>query len=153
MTASDRNPSYFNSKIHSGWSKGRGLRDNGMGWNAIGRRIANRMAKIGRRPAPLRLVRKHLLLILAYTERLKPAGSETMRKTSIAVLLACSLVTAVATPQTQKESAPLAPNVKVGGPAPDFTLMDQNGQSHSLHDYRGKKNVALAFYLWAFSPT
>jgi cytochrome oxidase Cu insertion factor (SCO1/SenC/PrrC family) len=76
-----------------------------------------------------------------------------MRKTSIAVLLACSLVNAVALAQTQKESAPLAPNVKVGGPAPDFTLMDQNGQSHSLHDYRGKKNVALAFYLWAFSPT
>jgi len=76
-----------------------------------------------------------------------------MRKTSIAVLLACSLVNAMALAQTQKESAPLAPNVKVGGPAPDFTLMDQNGQSHSLHDYRGKKNVALAFYLWAFSPT
>jgi hypothetical protein len=28
--------SYFSSKIHSGWSKGRGLRDNSMGWNAIG---------------------------------------------------------------------------------------------------------------------
>ena len=37
MTASERKPSYFNSNIHSGWSKGRGLRDNGMGWNAMGR--------------------------------------------------------------------------------------------------------------------
>jgi hypothetical protein len=105
---------------------------------------------MGRRPAPLQVVRKHLLLILAYTERLNPAGSETMRKTSIAVLLACSLVNAVALAQTQKESAP---PVKVGGPARDFTLVDQNGQPHSLHDYRGKKNVVLAFYLWAFSPT
>jgi len=74
-----------------------------------------------------------------------------MRKTSIAVLLACSLVTALA--QTHKESVPPEPNVKVGDLAPDFTLVDQNGQPHSLHDYRGRKNVVLAFYLWAFSPT
>jgi hypothetical protein len=33
----ERNPSYFSSNIHSGWSNGRGLRNNGMGWNAIGR--------------------------------------------------------------------------------------------------------------------
>jgi len=74
-----------------------------------------------------------------------------MRKTSIGVLLACSLVIALA--QTQKESALAAANVKVGDLAPDFTLVDQDGQPHSLHDYRGKKSVALAFYLWAFSPT
>jgi hypothetical protein len=153
MTASDRNPSYFSSKIQSGWSNGRGLRDNGMGWNAIGRRITNRMAKMGRRPTPLRVVRKHLLLILTYTEPLKPAESETMRQTPIAVLLACSLATAVTSGQTQKESAPPASNVKVGSVAPDFTLVDQSGQPHSLHDYRGKKNVIVAFYLWAFSPT
>ena len=73
-----------------------------------------------------------------------------MRKTSIAVLLACSLVIALA--QTQKESALAAANVKVGDLAPDFTLVDQNGQPRSLHDYRGKRNVVLAFYLWAFSP-
>ena len=76
-----------------------------------------------------------------------------MRKTSIAVLLACSLVNAVALAHTQKESAPPASNVKVGSVAPDFTLVDQSGQPHSLHDYRGKKNVIVAFYLWAFSPT
>jgi len=32
-----------------------------------------------------------------------------------------------------------------GTPAPDFTLADQNGQAHSLADYRGKK-VVLYFY-------
>jgi cytochrome oxidase Cu insertion factor (SCO1/SenC/PrrC family) len=73
-----------------------------------------------------------------------------MRKVSIALLLACFLLTAVA--QTQKESAPRAPKVEIGDLAPDFTLVDQNGQPHSLHDYKGKKNVALAFYVWAFSP-
>jgi cytochrome oxidase Cu insertion factor (SCO1/SenC/PrrC family) len=95
---------------------------------------------------------KHLILILTYTERLKPAGSETMQKTSIAILLAGALVTAVATAQAQKEPPPV-PSVKVGSVAPDFTLVEQGGQPHSLHDYRGKKNVIVAFYLWAFSPT
>jgi cytochrome oxidase Cu insertion factor (SCO1/SenC/PrrC family) len=73
-----------------------------------------------------------------------------MRKVSIAVLLACSILTAVA--QTQKEPAPPVPKVKIGDLAPDFTLVDENGQPHSLHDYKGKKSVALAFYVWAFSP-
>jgi cytochrome oxidase Cu insertion factor (SCO1/SenC/PrrC family) len=73
-----------------------------------------------------------------------------MRKASIALLLACFLLTGVA--QAQKEPAPPAPKVKISDLAPDFTLVDQNGQPHSLHDYKGKKNVALAFYVWAFSP-
>ena len=42
-------------------------------------------------------------------------------------------------------------NLKVGDPAPDFTLKDQNGKEISLHDFRGKKNVALAFYIFAFT--
>ena len=33
----------------------------------------------------------------------------------------------------------------IGTPAPDFTLPDQNGEMHSLSDYRGKK-VILYFY-------
>ncbi len=33
----------------------------------------------------------------------------------------------------------------VGTPAPDFTLPDQNGELHSLTEYRGKK-VVLYFY-------
>ncbi len=33
----------------------------------------------------------------------------------------------------------------VGTPAPDFTLPDQNGQPHSLSDYRGQR-VVLYFY-------
>jgi hypothetical protein len=35
MTASERKPSYFNSNSHSGWSKGRTLRESGMGWNRV----------------------------------------------------------------------------------------------------------------------
>ena len=77
------------------------------------------------------------------------AEGEAMRKVSIALLLACFLPTAAA--WTQTESASPAPEVKVGDVAPDFTLVDQNGKPHSLHDYKGKKNVAVAFYVWAFS--
>jgi cytochrome oxidase Cu insertion factor (SCO1/SenC/PrrC family) len=43
------------------------------------------------------------------------------------------------------------PKVKVGDMAPDFTLNDQNGNKVSLHDFKGKKNVALAFYIFAFT--
>ncbi len=35
--------------------------------------------------------------------------------------------------------------LEIGSIAPDFTLPDQNGELHSLHDYRGKK-VVLYFY-------
>lgn len=37
-------------------------------------------------------------------------------------------------------------DLKVGMPAPDFTLNDGDGVAHSLRDYLGKKNLALAFY-------
>jgi cytochrome oxidase Cu insertion factor (SCO1/SenC/PrrC family) len=69
-----------------------------------------------------------------------------MQKVSIALLLACFLLTPMARAQTSS-----APEVKVGDLASDFTLVDQNGKPHSLHEYKGKKNVALAFYIWAFS--
>ena len=35
--------------------------------------------------------------------------------------------------------------LKTGSKAPEFTLPDQNGEMHSLKDYRGKK-VILYFY-------
>jgi peroxiredoxin len=40
---------------------------------------------------------------------------------------------------------------KVGDRAPDFSLQDQNGATVKLADYRGKKNVVLAFYIKAFT--
>ena len=47
-----------------------------------------------------------------------------------------------AAPQTQ---------LKVGDTAPDFALTDTEGQTVRLSDYRGKKNVVLAFYVLAFT--
>jgi len=34
----------------------------------------------------------------------------------------------------------------IGDKAPDFTLQDQHGNSISLHDFAGSKNVVLYFY-------
>jgi mycoredoxin-dependent peroxiredoxin len=41
----------------------------------------------------------------------------------------------------------------VGQPAPQFTLVDQNKQPVSLSDFRGRKNVLLVFYPFAFTRT
>ena len=61
------------------------------------------------------------------------------------------LVMASAVLAQQKKAAPPEPKIKVGDMAPDFTMNDQNGKPVSLHDFRGKKNVALAFVIFAFS--
>ena len=43
--------------------------------------------------------------------------------------------------------------IAVGAVAPDFNLKDQNQQSVRLSDFRGKKNVLLVFFPFAFSGT
>ncbi len=53
--------------------------------------------------------------------------------------------------QSDKKEAPPEPKFKVGDTAPDFTLLDTNRKPISLHDFKGKKNVALAFYVFAFT--
>lgn len=42
-------------------------------------------------------------------------------------------------------------NLKVGDKAPDFELQDQDGNAVRLSDFLGEKNVALAFYVFAFT--
>jgi len=72
-----------------------------------------------------------------------------MRKCLMALLVLSSLLPAIRAANKSDEMPP--PKIKVGDMAPDFTLEDQNGNKVSLHDYRGKKNVALAFYIFAFT--
>jgi len=43
--------------------------------------------------------------------------------------------------------------VNVGDEAPEFKGRDETGESVSLSDFRGKKNVLLVFYPYAFSGT
>ena len=46
----------------------------------------------------------------------------------------------------------VAPEIKVGDEAPDFTMKDQDQNDVKLSDFRGKKNVVLAFYPLDWSP-
>jgi hypothetical protein len=53
-----------------------------------------------------------------------------------------------------KKAAKSAPALKVGDMAPDFKMQYFDGKDLkdvSLSDFRGKKNVVLAFYVFAFT--
>jgi hypothetical protein len=54
----------------------------------------------------------------------------------------------------QEGKTPPPPKLKVGDVAPDFKLKYFDGsdlKDVSLSQYRGKKNVVLAFYIFAFT--
>lgn len=72
------------------------------------------------------------------------------------------LVLALALPQSshqlwaqndkEKKDAPPVTTLKVGDEAPDFELPDNvTGAKVKLSSFRGKKNVVVAFYYFAFT--
>jgi hypothetical protein len=70
----------------------------------------------------------------------------------LALGLLLALTTASPTFAQAKKEGPSMP--KVGDMAPDFSLkyIDASGEKEAkLSDYRGKKNVVLAFYIFAFT--
>jgi hypothetical protein len=70
---------------------------------------------------------------------------------ALAVAMAFSTAAPIAA-QTTKSAEGMMP--KVGDVAPDFTLKYFDGndlKDVSLSQYRGKKNVVLAFYIFAFT--
>lgn len=72
----------------------------------------------------------------------------------LGLILAATLTVSAACPtfaQTKKEDSGMP---KVGDTAPDFTLKYFDGSDRKdvkLSDYRGKKNVVLAFFVFAFT--
>ena len=71
-------------------------------------------------------------------------------------LLLASLATPGARPLRAANDKPAPPPMKLkpGDMAPDFKLqyVDANGEKDlTLSQYRGKKNVVLAFYIFAFT--
>jgi cytochrome oxidase Cu insertion factor (SCO1/SenC/PrrC family) len=54
-------------------------------------------------------------------------------------------------PAAAQEEAIAKTNLKVGDVAPDFTLTSNKWEKVKLSDFRGKKNVILAFYVLAFT--
>ena len=69
---------------------------------------------------------------------------KTLMISSLLILLSIAAV-------GQTAPAPPTTHLKVGDMAPDFKLTDTSGKEVKLSDYRGKKNVVLAFYVLAFT--
>jgi cytochrome oxidase Cu insertion factor (SCO1/SenC/PrrC family) len=84
-----------------------------------------------------------------FTSRLKIERRVFMKRWILTVALAGMLVPSIRAAEKPADTPP--PTIKVGDTAPDFTLTDQNGNKVSLKDFKGKKNVALAFYIFAFT--
>ncbi len=63
-------------------------------------------------------------------------------------LLTAAMACALA---AQAQIKPPEAKLKVGDAAPDFTLKSTDGKSVKLSDFRGKKNVVLAFFFAAFT--
>jgi peroxiredoxin len=66
----------------------------------------------------------------------------------LALVPACTSIPAAA--QDKKEEVAKL-SLKVGDPAPDFTLLSDQWKTVKLSDFRGKKNVFLAVYVLAFT--
>jgi cytochrome oxidase Cu insertion factor (SCO1/SenC/PrrC family) len=67
----------------------------------------------------------------------------------VAALLAGSMVAGAI--RAQEDVKVNHTSLKAGDMAPDFTLIDNHWKQIHLSDYRGKKNVVLAFYVLAFT--
>ena len=71
------------------------------------------------------------------------------------LVLFFAFFTAISAFAQQPAAPPPEPlKIKVGDMAPDFTLLQFDGSKTtpvSLHDFKGKKQVALAFYVFAFT--
>ena len=76
-----------------------------------------------------------------------------MRRTVMGCALALALL-ATAGVAASPDEKPAPMKINVGDTAPNFTLLAFDGKELkkvSLQDFRGKKNVALAFYVFAFT--
>jgi len=74
-----------------------------------------------------------------------------MKKIAILLLLIFGVHFPAAGTATAQEDAVAKTNLKVGDVAPDFTLLSDKWEKVKLSDFRGKKNVVLAFYVLAFT--
>ena len=66
-------------------------------------------------------------------------------------LLSTVLMAALGIVALGQQKAPGKTHLKVGDPAPDFTLRATDGNTYKLSDFKGKKNVVLAIYVLAFT--
>ena len=81
-----------------------------------------------------------------------------MRKRILPIVLTVFLAGMFTLPTARAQQPPPPPqpaiahtSLKVGDMAPDFTLRSDQNATVKLSDYRGKKDVILAFYVLAFT--
>jgi hypothetical protein len=81
-----------------------------------------------------------------------------MKQKSVSIMLGLWMVaSAIMSPQAHaqaKKPEPAPMKLKVGDMAPDFKLQYFDGSDDkeiSLSQYRGKSNVVVAFYIFAFT--
>jgi cytochrome oxidase Cu insertion factor (SCO1/SenC/PrrC family) len=92
---------------------------------------------------------KHPYRVLFSLSCQKSAQSDTASNVNTATINTSSV--GGKSPGSNVSSTAPQTHLKVGDQAPDFTLTDTNGQPIKLSDFRGKKNVMLAFYVMAFT--
>jgi peroxiredoxin Q/BCP len=66
-------------------------------------------------------------------------------------LMSLALLAVVSLVALAQQTPPPKTHLKVGDPAPDFTLRATDGKTYKLSDFKGKKNVVLAIYVLAFT--
>jgi peroxiredoxin len=77
-----------------------------------------------------------------------------VRNRVLGSFLVLAMLASVAAFGQEAKPAPEPLKIKVGDMAPDFTLLEYDGtgvKAVSLHDFKGKKQVALAFFVFAFT--
>ena len=75
-----------------------------------------------------------------------------MKRILVSALLLAALpgfTSVAARPQNKDDIAKMT--LKVGDPAPDFTLLSDDWKTVKLSDFKGKQNVLLAVYVLAFT--
>ena len=76
-------------------------------------------------------------------------GVHIMYIRSLVSLVLLAVVGVVVLAQQQPRT--IKTHLKVGDPAPDFSLRATDGKLYKLSDFKGQKNVVLAIYVLAFT--
>jgi hypothetical protein len=74
-----------------------------------------------------------------------------MKRSMVLWLLAAAAVVAAPSGRQVQKPQVAKMTLKVGDPAPDFTLLSDQWKTVKLSDFHDKKNVFLAIYVLAFT--
>ena len=74
-----------------------------------------------------------------------------MKRVFAAALVLAALPASTLLSTTKQNEKVAKISLKVGDTAPDFTLLSDQWKPVKLSDFKGKKNVVLAVYVFAFT--